>query len=164
MTDELPDRKLLQWVSRRSHLQISRTHVLPVLFKSRVLPRAHNTPPQNPPPAFPDTEVKLSDGLFLLKEWISNHIDRIFRQTSANIKPGTLETPDILKSNKHQFTVWLEPTAATFALLTPSRSSPSATTTSSTSTSSKAPVSHGLQLDSFHPTPQTLYVTGELIS
>lgn len=155
-----------RWLSRRTHLQISHTHVLPLLFKSRALPISPEAPLRNPPPAFPDAEVDLSHGMHLIKDWILNHLDRIYRHTPANLKPGTLETPNILKSSTHQFTVWLEPTAAALSLLAPhsNKSLPSSSNKPRSSGNHPPPLSDASSsFDSFRPTPQTLHVTAELI-
>lgn len=34
-----------------------------------------------------------------------------------NVKPGALETPDVLRHGSFMFTVWFEPTAAFFSVL-----------------------------------------------
>lgn len=121
----------------RSHLQISRTHVLPVVFRAR------------------RREAKLCDALPLLKEWLPTQVERIHRITPANIKPGTLETPQLLRNATRKFTVWFEPTAANFALLTP-RSSTKPQTVDG------ADQVDDLHFDTFSPTAQTLYIMAEM--
>lgn len=94
----------------------------------------------------------MSDALPLIKDWLHEHMDRVYRLTPANLKPGTLETPDVLRSAQFRFTLWLEPTSATFALLSPSKDPLSIST-----------IAHeGAKFSSFSPTPQTLHITAEL--
>lgn len=166
----------VEWVTRRRHLQISQSHVIPVIFKSRSrgctskakMPRS-DIAVQGAPPAFPETEVHLSDSMPLLKQWLKQHIDRVYRLTPANLKPGTLETPDVLRDGIHRFTVWLEPSAATFALFT-SRERCTSTTSSAQRVSNngdgKDDDEGGHDDDpgfhSFTPTPQTLHIIAEM--
>lgn len=138
-----------RWVTRRSHLQISRNNVIPLIFKCRKSPSLNPQPmDMQTPPAYPETEVQVSDALPVVKDWLLEHIDRVYRVTPANLKPGCLETPDLLRCGSFRFTIWLEPTAAMFALLTPNKSD-------------GTPAPFG-PFDAFTPTPQTLHVTAEL--
>lgn len=109
------------WVSKRSHLKVSETEVLPVLFKSRKLCTSSAQEVKPVPLSFPETDVELSDALPCLKEWLLEHIERLHRVGTMNSKPGALETPQVLQDGRHRFTVWFEPTAATFAVLTPNK-------------------------------------------
>lgn len=149
-----------KWVSKRSHLQISHSHVLPVVFKSRSRGASQQETPV--PPAFPETEVSLSDAMPFLKQWILDHVDRLYRLAPANHRPGTLETPDLLSDGYRRFTVWLEPTAATYALLTSSTSGPSDPPKKKMRLERKTEASKSLSFNAFTPTPQTLYVIAEL--
>lgn len=152
-----------RWVSRQTHFQISRSHVLPVLFKSRALPVPPSQPPQNPPAAFPSTEVDIVDAIPLIKDWILSHLDRIYRQTPANLKPGTLETPHVLNNQSSQFTVWLEPTPPALSLLAPTLSTLNNNTAPrSNPSASPTPLDRPIRFDSFRTTPQTLHITAEL--
>lgn len=157
-SSECPSR----WVSRHTYLQISHTHVLPILFKSRALTFVSSQSPQNPPPAFPETEVKLYDAMHLIQDWILHHLDRIYRQTPANLKPGTLETPDVSQNSAYQFTIWLEPTAATSALVVPGHDQFSSHNYISDHACPLARQGDKFYFHSFRLTPQTLHVTAEL--
>lgn len=148
------------WVSKRSHLQVSKTEVLPIIFKSRMAssnPSSKGTCPM--PHAFPRTEVYLSDSLIVVREWLEEHLERMYRVGFVNMKPGSLETPDVLRSNKHRFTVWFEPTSAAFAVVTPQCSeqrNENGARVEILDTENVASYSD------FVPTPQTLHIVGEL--
>lgn len=152
----------LKWITKRTHLQISHTHVVPVLFKSRAHVSFEYA--SSVPPAFPVTEVKLSDAMPLLKQWLLVHLDRLYRLTPANLRPGSLETPDLLRDGTRMFTVWLEPTAATYAVLK-SRPSDSNSADSSSKKARRVKTTDSTEsvlFNGFTPTPQTLHVTAEL--
>lgn len=140
------------WVTTRSHLQVSRSEVLPVVFKARKATSNAFKQPNGPVPrAFPITEVELSESLPVIREWLAERLERMYRVGTVNVKPGSLETPDVLRNRTYRFTVWFEPTAATFALMTSAQVSDD---TTKGDTSEK--------LDGFTPTPQTLHIVGEL--
>lgn len=147
----------VQWFTRRSHLQVSKTQVLPVVYKSRNSPnpKGANGPA---PRAFPATEVHLSDALVVIRDWLVGNMEKMYRVGAMNVKPGSLETPDVLQTGTHRFTVWFEPTAATFALMVPDMSGSPVTSASG----SKGNDDGGQGYEGYVPTPQTLHVVGEL--
>lgn len=140
------------WVTKRSHLQVSHSEVLPVVFKARkATPNISEQSDSPVPRAFPITEVGLSESLPVVREWLAERLERMYRVGTVNVKPGSLETPDVLRNRTYRFTVWFEPTAATFALMTSAQVSGD---TDKGETFEK--------LDGFTPTPQTLFIVGEL--
>lgn len=140
------------WVSKRTHLQVSKTEVLPVIFKSRKAPSTASNGDIGPVPrAFPESEVCFSDSMTVVQEWLEEHLERMYRVGFMNMKPGSLETPDVLRSSKHRFTVWFEPTSASFAVLTPQQKGRGNET-----------AEDALKYSSLVPTPQTLHIVGEL--
>lgn len=150
------------WVTKRSHLQISENNVLPVVFRSRkssVRPLKDRI--NKVPPAFARTEVELSDSFELLLNWLAEHIERLYRVGAMNSKPGALETPDILRTGNKMFTVWLEPTAATYALLLPSEHVVARSKSNSDCSTEEDKGQKG-DFNHFSPTPQTLHIVAEL--
>lgn len=138
---ELHENKI-EWVTQRTHLQISDKFVLPVIFKSVAQAARKVKAGVVTPPAFRTTQVELSEVLPALKKWLPTVIDRLFRPAAPNTKPGSLQTPDTLRDGKIALTLSLNPTNATFALcfLPANEGSPT----------------------SLAPTPQTLTVVAEL--
>lgn len=146
-----------RWVTRRSHLQVNKTEVLPVVFKSRKVQRAEqDTGPV--PPAFPASEIYLPDCLDVIKSWLMTNIAKMQRVGAMNVKPGSLEAPEVLRTGKYRLTVWFEPTAASFALMLPKSSQSS----SGRNEDNGRDVSHAQEYQGYTPTPQTLHVVGEL--
>lgn len=142
-----------KWVTRRSHLLISYTHVLPVIFKSFALPSSEQPPVTDPPRAFPLTQLLLSDALPLLKFWIRSKLLRVYSPTHANLRPGTIETTDVLRIGSKRFTVWLQPVVGASAVIqmTP------------TKTGKKDENGDDIKTHKiFIPTPQTLFVIAEV--
>lgn len=140
------------WVTKRSHLQVSYSEVLPVIFKARKTTSSTSGQSGSPVPrAFPATEVELFESLPVVREWLAERLERMYRVGTVNVKPGSLETPDVLRNRRYRFTVWFEPTAATFALVTPAQGPEE-------DEKSDKPDS----VDGLVPTPQTLHIVGEL--
>lgn len=143
-----------EWVLRRSHFRISEKEVLPVVFKARRC--RHSNPlsgPSSVPQAFPSTKVGLSDALPVIKGWLIEHAQKIYRVGTMNAKAGSLETPHVLRKGSLRFTVWFEPTAANFTLMIPREKRKPLPGTTEDST----PTFYG-----YEATPQTLHVVGEL--
>ena len=145
-----------EWITRRSYLQISRSQVLPVVFKSeKTEATLSQKSGSSVPPSFPPSSMQLSDALDVIKEWLLPRLERLHRRESMNLKRGALETPDVIKNGKYMITIWLEPTAASYAVLSP--------------TASFAHEDQGNQpdnekrFDGYEPTAQTLHVVGELV-
>ena len=148
-----------EWVTRRSHFQVSHKHVLPVIFRAKKRSRTQSKASSSSiPPAFAETRVQLSDSITLVKAWIIEHADRMYRERPMNLKPGSLETPDILRDGKHTFTVWFEPTAATFALVTPSNGDKEDVIENDDNDSND----DKMRFDAFLPTPQALQIVAEV--
>lgn len=96
----------------------------------------------------------------VVRDWLIKNIERMYRVGAMNVKPGSLETPDVLRTNTHRFTVWFEPTAATFALILPDGAKPKLS--NSALRGSEVENTEVQEYDGFVPTPQTLHVVGEL--
>lgn len=151
-----------RWVTKRSYLQVSGTEILPVIFKSQVCSTPVEKTEESIPPAFPTTEVQLADSLGVVKEWLLDRIERMHRRGSMNLKRGALETPDVLRSGQFMFTVWFEPTAASFAILFPKNDVSSRSDQEAQEPNSKGPEGEE-NFGGFLPTPQTLQVVGEIV-
>lgn len=78
-----------------------------------------------------------------------------------NIKPGALETPDVLRSGNYRFTVWFEQTAANFALLNVSERT-EGNSASANRAAERSCDEHSEVYNVFSPTPQTLHIVGEV--
>lgn len=150
------------WITRRSHLQVSKTEVLPVIYKSRKAASSSKETTGPVPRAFPAVEVLLSDSIDVVRDWLIKNMERMYRVGAMNVKPGSLETPDVLRTGSRRYTVWFEPTAATFALILPDESKSKAS--NSAPGGSEAENTEVQEYNGFVPTPQTLYVVGELES
>lgn len=160
-----------KWVTTRTHLQVSQSQVLPVVFRSKKLsnptaalesdsgPEAHL---RTPPRAFPQTEVQFSASLPVLQQWLLDHIERIYRVGSMNTKPGALETAQVLSASNRRFTVWFEPTQAYYSLLHPRASflkynHPDRRPTIEEDEGGES------DFETYTTTPQTLYVVAETV-
>lgn len=152
----------MEWVTRRYHLKVSSTQVLPVIFKARKAASSSET--TGPvPPAFPHTQVEFSESLQLVKEWLLEHVDRLHRIGSVNVKPGSFETPDVLRNGTHRFTVWLEPTAASFSVLIPKEEARTDADKDATREADATGRNDDRQdYDGYTPTVQTLHLVGEI--
>lgn len=130
-----------RWATRRSHLQVSRTHVLPVLLRERRADAGSDA----------GAGATLARAAPLIKEWLRDRLDRVFRLTHANAKPGSLETPHVLRDVPAglRLTLALQPTAVAYAVL------------AGVAADGSAADGDAHQLEAFSPTPQTLVVTVE---
>lgn len=164
-----------QWSTRVTHLQISASHVLPVVFKSRVVieQKPHNIVDEDKDKigrghavAVPQTQVTVIQAMPLLKSWLVSHMVQVHAVQHANLKPGSLQTPDVVRSGPIRLTVWLQPTSASYVVGHDKYNN------SALGNEQHRDESNGnngndqvgaidLKFSLFKPTAQTLYVTAE---
>lgn len=157
-----------KWVTTRTHLQISQSQVLPVIFRSKrvsnpttsLMSQSGPAANHHTPSAFPPTELQFSDSLPVLQQWLLDHIERIYRIGSMNTKPGALETAQVLIESNRRFTVWFEPTHAYYSLLHP-RESFYKDNHSDRRPSIEEDQGNESDFETYATTPQTLYVVAE---
>lgn len=120
-----------QWATRVTHLQISASHVLPVVFKSRLVQQkkppidnddeiighgGNETRQRHVVGVAPPPQVTVPQAMPLLKSWLVSHMPQVHAMHQANLKPGSLQTPDVLRSGSLRLTVWLQPTSASYVV------------------------------------------------
>lgn len=135
--------------------------VLPVVYTARRAPTcgagASDVLPAVPP-AFLAVEVQFDLALPVIKEWLLEHAERMCRVGGMNAKAGALETADVRRSGNARFTMWFEPTRATFSVLTPNLESQM----EAGPADERDADSIRVKFDGFHTTPQTLMLVAEL--
>ncbi|CAN8074616.1 unnamed protein product [Agarophyton chilense] len=115
-----------KWVTKRCHVQVSRTDVVPVIFRSKKVGSgggdASESEQSSGRPvarAFARTEYQLSDCVHTVKKWLWEHLERVYRVGGINDKAGALEAAHVLRDGSQQLTVWVEPTEACAGVVVP---------------------------------------------
>lgn len=96
------------------------------------------------------TEVTVNQAMPLLKSWLLSHMPQVHAIHHANLKPGSLQTPDVLRSGPIRLTVWLQPTSATYVV-----------GHNNTSQDDDDDETSDFKFSLFQPCAQTLVVTAE---